>query len=84
MGFFKSKQRTDPESELEAAYISCFSGPAGDTVINDLYLRTGMHGSIFADPDVNYDPIRAAHQDGMQRVVKRILNLSGKIEKVFK
>ena len=81
MGIFRNRKDQDDgltpeEREMVAQYSACFMGPAGDFVVADLYLLTGMATSGFADSD--YDPIRAAHRDGMQTVLKRILNYSGR------
>jgi hypothetical protein len=67
---------TPEEREKISQYSACFAGPAGDYVVADLYLLTGLATSIFAD--VDYDPIKAAHRDGMQTLLKRILNYSGR------
>jgi hypothetical protein len=67
---------TPEEQELAANYAACFDGAAGDVVVADLYLLTGLATSTFAD--ANFDPIMAAHRDGMQTVLKRILNYSGR------
>jgi hypothetical protein len=87
MGIFKTKDKErldETDQHLVDQYTSCFNGPSGDFVIGDLYVLTGFPLSLFDQPDVEYDPIKAAHRDGMQTVLKRILNLSGKMEKVFK
>jgi hypothetical protein len=79
MGIFRAKQpeTTEPgEQEIIDAYTSCFTGPAGDFIITDLFYLTGIAGSVFNA--VDYDPIKAAHRDGMQTILKRILNYSGR------
>ena len=81
MGLFRNKKDqddglTEEEREMVAQYSACFGGPAGNFVVADLYLLCGMATSIFNDTD--YDPIRAAHRDGMQTIAKRILNYSGR------
>lgn len=81
MGIFRNRKDIDDgltpeERELVAQYSACFGGPAGDFVVADLYILTGMATSTFND--VDYSPIRAAHRDGMQTIVKRILNYSGR------
>jgi hypothetical protein len=80
MALFRNKKDIDDgltpeEREKVAQYSACFTGPAGSFVIADLYLLCGMATSTFND--VDYDPIRAAHRDGMQTLLKRILNYSG-------
>lgn len=87
MGLFRNKKDIDDgltpeEREVASQYAACFGGPAGDFVVADLYLLCGMATSIFGDTD--FDHIRAAHRDGMQTVLKRILNYSGRIEKLYK
>jgi hypothetical protein len=67
---------TPEEREMVQDYTSCFAGISGDKVVADLYILTGMATSTFADTD--FDPVRAAHRDGMQTVMKRILNYSGR------
>jgi hypothetical protein len=89
MALFRHRKDIDDglsgeDRERVANYTSCFAGPAGDAVIADLYLLTGFPTSIFDSDDVGYDPIRAAHRDGMKTVLLRILNYSGKMEQVFK
>ena len=81
MALFRNKKDindglTPEERERVTEYTACFSGPAGSYVIADLYLLCGMATSVFNDSD--YDPIRAAHRDGMQTLLKRILNYSGR------
>jgi hypothetical protein len=81
VALFRNKKDIDDglspeEREKVAQYSACFGGPAGDFVVADLYLLTGLATSTFVDSD--YDPIRAAHRDGMQTVLKRILNYSGR------
>jgi hypothetical protein len=81
MGIFRNKPKitdglTAAEQELVSQYTSCFTGPAGDFVVEDLFILCGMATSVFNDAD--YDPVRAAHRDGMQTVLKRILNCSGR------
>jgi hypothetical protein len=81
MGLFRNRKGVDDgltpeEQEMVAQYSAAFSGPAGDFVVADLYLLTGLATSTFADTD--FDPIRAAHRDGMQTLLKRILNYSGR------
>ena len=81
MGIFRNKRDTDDgltpeEREMASHYAACFSGPSGDFVVADLYLLCGMAKSIFNETD--YDPVRAAHRDGMQTLLKRILNYSGR------
>jgi|WetSurMetagenome_2_1015567.scaffolds.fasta_scaffold168494_2 hypothetical protein len=81
MAIFRNKKDIDDgltpeEREKVAQYSACFQGPAGDFVVADLYLLAGMATSTFAD--VDFDPIRAAHRDGIQTLLKRILNYSGR------
>ena len=91
MGLFRNKKDQDDgltpeEREMVAQYSACFGGPAGDFVVADLYILTGMATSMFTGQygeegnriDTDFDPIRAAHRDGMQTVLKRILNYSGR------
>ena len=80
MSIFRNKKDLDDgltpeERERVTEYTACFAGPAGSFVITDLYLLCGMATSIFND--VEFDPIQAAWRDGMQTIVKRILNYSG-------
>lgn len=81
MGIFRNKKDVDdglsPEDrELISHYTACFSGPAGDFVVADLYILSKMATSVFDGAD--YDPIKAAFMDGMQTMLKRILNCSGR------
>lgn len=81
MGLFRNRKDIDDgltpeEREMVSQYSACFNGPAADFVVADLYLITGMGSSTFAKAD--YDPIRAAHRDGMQTILKRIMNYSGR------
>jgi hypothetical protein len=64
------------DQERVDGYTATFTGPSGAFVLEDLFYFTKMYTTVFGEAD--FDPIRAAHFDGMQTVVKRILNLSGR------
>jgi len=57
----------DQEWELMQAYYACFSGPAGEVVLTDLYFVQAEH-----------DPVRAAFYDGMRYVALRLFGYSGR------
>jgi hypothetical protein len=76
MGLFKIKEIKDSEEQLVNDYTSCFSGPAGEAVLKDLYQICGVDLSVFVKAE--FDPVQAAFYEGMRYVVLRLLGYSGR------
>lgn len=66
----------DQEWELMQAYYACFSGPAGEVVLTDLYNLCHLGTSVFVQAE--HDPVRAAFYDGMRYVALRLFGYSGR------